>query len=162
MARQEIQSVGGAPEPLGAAAVCVAAVWALGVLWAGVPTFAENNQLGSTLVGHLLSYQSSGPSSGCVHLLFRWSNTRPSVQPSSLGVVENSQTIYFLQEEGWGKEGWARAMPLGPIVSPSGHSNPSILGLAASFSHFLAKEEACSSLTQVPWASSNTSGGGQS
>jgi len=40
VARQEIQSVGGAPEPLGAAAVCVAAVWALGVLWAGVPTFA--------------------------------------------------------------------------------------------------------------------------
>ena len=108
------------------------------------------------------AYQSSGPSSGAVHLLLLWSNTRPSVHPSSLGVTENSQTMYFLQEDGWGKEGCARVMPLGPMVSPSGHSKPSIFGLERSFSHFLAKEEACSSLTQVPWASSKTRGGGQS
>ena len=109
-----------------------------------------------------LAHQSSGPSSGLTHLLLTWSKTRPSVHPSSLGVVENSQTMYFLHEVGWGNEGWARGMPLGPMVSPSGHSKPSMLALTAATSHFLAKEEACSSLTQVPWASSKMSGGGQS
>lgn len=39
---------------------------------------------------------------------------------------------------------------MGPIVSPSGHSKPSTFGFASDFSHFLANEEDCSSLTQVP------------
>ena len=34
--------------------------------------------------------------------------------------------------------------------------------LTTAVSHFLAKEDACSSLTQVPWASSKMRGGGQS
>ena len=51
------------------------------------------------------TYQSSGPSSGSVHLLLLWSKTRPSVHPSSFGVMENSHTMYFLHEEGWANEG---------------------------------------------------------
>jgi len=48
VARQEIHIVGGAPghchpARLGAAAVRVAAVGALGALWAGVPTLTENS-----------------------------------------------------------------------------------------------------------------------
>ena len=58
--------------------------------------------------------------------------------------------LFDLHEVGWGKEGWASGCPLGPIVSPSGHSKPSTFGFASDFSHFLANEEDCSSLTQVP------------
>ena len=58
---------------------------------------------------------------------------------------------FYLHDVGWGKDGWASGWPLGPIVSPSGHSKPSTLGFASDFSHFLANEEDCSSLTQVPY-----------
>ena len=151
---------------LWAGAVSVAAVRALGVVRARIPALAESGkgQLDYLRPVSLASctYQSSGPSSGSVHFLLLWSKTRPSVHPSSLGVMENSQTMYFLHEEGWANVGWARVIPVGPIVSPSGHSKPSMLGLDKSFSHFLANDDACSSLTQVPWASSKTRGVGQS